>query len=493
MKLFFLLIVFCFSFLETFVGFAQVSNTQKIFGGNSFDFGNDLVQTSDSGYLMLGSSGSYSTSSDVILWNLDKDLNYRWHRIFGLNDADNAIKLCTIGIDSFFVLNSTLHPGSGNYDIWTFELLPNGDTIHSKVFDHGNWEFPSCVIKIQGGGFLIGGFTFQTSDSNADIFLLKLDENYNEEWYNKIEKPGDDSISALVEFNNRFYGIGTSQSLSGGQADISFMKFDEFGTLIMDTFFGGGNDDQGADIVVAPDGNLILGGQSKSFGSFPNFFNTYLMKVDTNAAYIWPQQQTSDEQLNYEMKKILLDGSGNIFSFLNKNVSSQSDFQVYKNNPGGYFLSSAVYGTYGNEFIGNAILTNDGGVAVYGTTSDFTYGLENFYLVKADSNLSNTLSPFIEVGMGNEKINKPSFVIFPSLANEQVSMIFGPEFFEGTIQVFSSFGYCVFSNSIVEQQLTLERVLNMDVSNFSSGVYIVRICNVRTGKESLQKFVVLDR
>lgn len=493
MRWFFTSALFSIVFFNSIVSLSQVNNSQLIFGGNSFDYGIDLIQTSDSGYLMLGSSGSYSTSNDIILWNLDKNLDYRWHRIYGTNDADNAVKLFPIGVDTCLVLCSTLHPGAGNYDLWTFVVLPNGDTINNRVFNHNVWEFPSCVIKSSDGGYLLAGTTYDSDDSEADIFFLKLSDNFSEVWFNRIVKPGKDSVASMLEYNSKFYVVGTSQSLSSNQSDITFLKLNSSGTIDLEEYFGGNNDDVGADIVKFNDGNLLIGGQSKSFGSFTNYYNTYLLKIDTNGVNVWPQPQTSNDQVHYTMKRLYLDQDENISVFLNRLGTIESDFSIFKNNSGGFLIASATYGTYGNEFLGNAILTADGGVALFGTTSDFTFGLENFYFVKSDSLLTNTISPSIEVGLPNGGSVEQTFALFPSVAKDWVTVKFPFYSMPTVFQVYNSMGALVFEKRITCNDNSSTCDFIFQVGDFPSGIYFAKISDNAGVYQSIQKFVVLDK
>jgi hypothetical protein len=493
MKWFFTRVIFAIVFINSVDLFSQIANSQIIFGGNSFDYGIDLVQTSDSGYLVLGSSGSYSTSNDIILWHVDKDLEYQWHRILGTNDADNAVKLCPMGVDTFLVLCSTLHPGTGNYNLWTFVVLPNGDTINSHVFDHSVWEFPSCVLKSTDGGFLMSGTTYDSDDSEADVFFLKVDQNFSEVWYNRILRPGKDSVASILEFNSKYYVVGTSLSPFGNQSDISFLKLNSTGFVELENYFGGSNDDVGADIVKFDDGNLLIGGQSKSFGSFPTFFNSYLLKIDTNGVFVWPQAQSSNDALNYRMKRILLDQDQNIFAFFSRKGAVESDYHLFKNNAGGFYIGSAGYGTFGNEYLGNAILTSDKGVALIGTTSDYAFGLENFYFVKADSLLTNTISPSIEVGIYDETKAEKTFDLFPSIARDWVTVKFPFHTTPTVFQVYNSIGALVLEKRIScnDNSPTCDFIFQVD--DFPPGIYFAKIYVNAGAYQSIQKFVVLDK
>jgi hypothetical protein len=65
------------------------------YGGSDQELGNALIQVADSGYVMVGGSGSYTTtfSQDMFIVKADKNGTKKWHKIYdkGYSDIANSI------------------------------------------------------------------------------------------------------------------------------------------------------------------------------------------------------------------------------------------------------------------------------------------------------------------------------------------------------------------------------------------------------------------
>lgn len=82
-----LIIITSFLFL-TFISFGQIKFF-KIFTDNGYDFGQGIVELSDSSYLLTGSSSSYGDSpSQVFLMKLDSLGTFQWSKNFGGSESD---------------------------------------------------------------------------------------------------------------------------------------------------------------------------------------------------------------------------------------------------------------------------------------------------------------------------------------------------------------------------------------------------------------------
>ncbi len=66
--------------LNAFVGFSQIKFF-KIYTNNGYDYGEGVVELSDSTYLVTGSSSSFSDSpAQAFLLKLDQNGDYLWSR-----------------------------------------------------------------------------------------------------------------------------------------------------------------------------------------------------------------------------------------------------------------------------------------------------------------------------------------------------------------------------------------------------------------------------
>ena len=76
-------------FIGTFNISAQVNTFRHVFGGIGDDFGQDIEQTADGGYVITGATGSFGYGqSDVYLLKIDSLGIYEWSRSYGGSNID---------------------------------------------------------------------------------------------------------------------------------------------------------------------------------------------------------------------------------------------------------------------------------------------------------------------------------------------------------------------------------------------------------------------
>ena len=90
-KIYTILILF---FAGNFFVAAQSSVYHKTFGGPNNEEGFDVIATSDGGYAMIGSTGSYGAGDlDVLLVKLDSVAEIQWSHVYGGAGSDQALSL----------------------------------------------------------------------------------------------------------------------------------------------------------------------------------------------------------------------------------------------------------------------------------------------------------------------------------------------------------------------------------------------------------------
>ena len=65
---------------------------QRVYGGDSYDTGKEVIQTSDDGFLVAGASGSFDegVSGQILLFKTDDNGYVEWRKTYGGQFADQA-------------------------------------------------------------------------------------------------------------------------------------------------------------------------------------------------------------------------------------------------------------------------------------------------------------------------------------------------------------------------------------------------------------------
>ena len=296
----------------------------KTFGGSEDDRGNDILQTNDGGYAILG----YSTSSDQDVpgnagsqdfWMVKINANgaISWSKTFGYLGADSGTSLLQTADNSYLItgiLDVTASGGQGNSrnsqrhaggDIWAIKLSENGDLQWSKYFGGSFTDAPFGVVETEDQNFIIAG-----SSDSADVDISKNNGSYDF-WVLKITSEGSllwersfggseiDEGRAITSTNDgNFIIVGDTRSAdkdvsnNHGAADVWIIKMNTDGNLIWEKTIGGSSFDVARSVTKTQDNGFIISGSSRSLDD--GFTNqgqndALLLKIDSEGNLIWKQ------------------------------------------------------------------------------------------------------------------------------------------------------------------------------------------------------------
>jgi hypothetical protein len=309
----------------------------KYFGGADVDLASEVRQTSDGGFIMIGTTNSNSAGgSDIYVVKTDQYGNEEWHKTFGdsLNDEGASIKQTA---DGGYILLGTYNYNADSTDIYAIRLNAQGNTTWSKVFGLASYnEKGISVNTTSDNGFIILGSTDSIGSviPDLDLYAFKTDGNGTIVGFpfKYGAKGKNDNPSSIIQAFGGDYIISSSTDLtgltprevvfsefSGGTPSNSQAKTDWSEPTLM----------TGGEIDKTIDGNYILIGTD-------NNNDIYLLKLTSVLNKLWTAP-------------VIFGGAG-----IDEGFSVQS--------------------------------TSDGGYILLGTTQSFGEGLKDIYLIKTDAN-----------------------------------------------------------------------------------------------------------
>ena len=141
------LLLFCFVEVQ---GQAQLT---RVYGGEGYDFGAEVIQTTDGGYLIAGSSSSFDNdlSSQVLVFKTDQWGNVEWRKSLGGEFADQAESMVESADGNLLVAGFTETVNS-TYQFYALKLTTEGDTIWTRHYGGSEWDFCRQVAALPDGG-----------------------------------------------------------------------------------------------------------------------------------------------------------------------------------------------------------------------------------------------------------------------------------------------------------------------------------------------------
>ena len=100
------------------------------------EIGNSLVQTSDGGYAIAGSTDSFGAGYTDFWWiKTDVSGNMQWNKTYGGADLDDGRSMIQINDGGYALAGGSMSFGSGGYDLWLVKTDSSGNACPG--FEYG--------------------------------------------------------------------------------------------------------------------------------------------------------------------------------------------------------------------------------------------------------------------------------------------------------------------------------------------------------------------
>jgi len=207
----------------------------KTYGGGGVDYARSLVQTSDGGYAILGEKGSGYFSSTSVLWLIKTDSagNMEWNQTYGKEEATKYVRpLVQTSDGGYAMAGSTNAFGAGGSDFWLIKTDSFGNMIWNKTYGGADGDRALDLVQTGDGGYALAGFTQSFGAGETDFWVVKTDSSGNIQWNQTYGGQKGDSVWAIVQTADGGYALaGQTASFGAGEGDAWLIKTDEYGIV----------------------------------------------------------------------------------------------------------------------------------------------------------------------------------------------------------------------------------------------------------------------
>ena len=297
----------------------------KCLGGTKDDQANDIIQTSDGGFIVAGYAYSHNgdvgrihgtITPDAWIVKLSASGNIEWKKFYGGTSYEIATSIKQTS-DGGYVFTGISHSrdfdvttNNGDYDFWIVKLNNAGNIQWQKSIGGPSHDEGICIEQTADGGFIVGGIIFfQGNDvteayGGYDYWVVKLSNTGSIVWQKTFGGSDHEYLASVKQTSDGGYIVaGTTNSTDGditesfGLSDYFMLKLDNLGNVIWKKSYGGKNADWAKSVFQTKDGGYIIAGTSNSFNDgicFQHPNDYWIVKTDALGNTEWQNEFHND-------------------------------------------------------------------------------------------------------------------------------------------------------------------------------------------------------
>jgi len=203
---------------------------QQFYGGNDSDWGSDLVQTPDHGFLLLGWTRSFGGGQrDFYLVKTDSLGNQQWQKTYGGSTDEGGSSIIQL-MDGNYLLTGSGSQGSAGSIGRLYKVRSDGTQIWAKtyIYEINSGNNLHKTLELWNGDLISAGMTSNTSNAG---YLVRTDSLGNVIWQREYDKNDNTDLfySLLLAEDGGFLLSGQAWNEETNSQDAWLLKVDSVG------------------------------------------------------------------------------------------------------------------------------------------------------------------------------------------------------------------------------------------------------------------------
>ena len=254
----------------------------KTYNQEQEDCGNSLVQTLDNGFAIIGYAKS-ATSTNGLIIKTDGNGNSQWIFTYGGANTCYGVGI-KVALDGSLIFGGYSKAGAGSFDFWVADVNIHGVQQWSYTYGGATDEVCNQLLQKADGTYVLIGYRNSASPPDCSIYLVKIDSSGARSWEKTFIGAKNDAPMSIVELEDGGLAfVAKSFSVGTGDSDVWFMKTDLAGATVLETKYGGTDNDVPVNLVLTEDNKFAIAATRTSGANT----NIYLVESDQSGTVIW--------------------------------------------------------------------------------------------------------------------------------------------------------------------------------------------------------------
>lgn len=232
----------------------------KKFGDQYQDCGKAVLALLDGGFLVAGCKGHGKDSQSGWLLKLSAGGDIIWERQYSIGNYDTITTMTKTSNNGFLIAGNTRSKEFGSSSVWWTHVDATGETLTTHKFGQHRSHLNRFSVLENGEIIGVGSAKFENSE-NYDVWLLKLDGDFQLEWQKTIDLGGrgnGNDISILP--NGDFFLVGSIDKKNERKYDILLARTSPLGNVVWKNVLGTNDYESANRIQPLPDGGVLVVG-----------------------------------------------------------------------------------------------------------------------------------------------------------------------------------------------------------------------------------------
>ncbi|WXG43580.1 MAG: hypothetical protein WED04_05995 [Promethearchaeati archaeon SRVP18_Atabeyarchaeia-1] len=256
----------------------QLSDVSRAFSLYSQVYlASSLLQTPDGGYVVAGTGCRLGTKgTEMTLTKLDSSGAVRWNKVYDEKYFDLVVSVLQTSDGGYVIAGSTCSWGYFGY--WLVKTDSEGvmqwDRVYSDVMD----AYLSSVAPTSDGGCILIG---SEEGAGSRTWVVKTDSSGTMQWSRNYDNTMGGSLSSIVETSDGGYAM-TGYTYLNDVPYVQLLKTDSNGSIQLNKVVEGTQNSEGSCILGTSNGGYIVAGKT-----YTTFQFILLIKVDSGGIPQW--------------------------------------------------------------------------------------------------------------------------------------------------------------------------------------------------------------